>query len=145
MVGVAIAALDFAAARTLLDVRPIPLGEWLILGALPVTNILEFGLLVALRRPRSRPFLLGFEIVGALALLLYVFLSTLSGGALLRDFYMEPLIGSFNRTMHARYHPLVAIPVMVSVGVVVMSLPQLVFALLGGFFSSGFRISIARR
>jgi hypothetical protein len=61
---VAIAGIDFAGIRPLLDdngqadtVRVL-----LSLGALPVANVLVAGMLIARKRPGSRPFLLGFEV-----------------------------------------------------------------------------------
>ena len=49
-------------------------GDSLVVGALPMANVLVAGLLIARQRPRSRPFLLGFEVFSAIALALYVVL-----------------------------------------------------------------------
>ncbi len=68
MVAVAIAAFDFGAIRAMF-------GSWghsLLLGALPMANVLAVGILVGQQRPGSRPFLLGFEVFGAMALAFYV-------------------------------------------------------------------------
>ena len=54
-----------------------PAGELLILGALPMANVLAVGLLVGLRRPESSPALPGFVTFGAMALALYVALTLL--------------------------------------------------------------------
>ena len=51
----------------------------LILGALPMANVLAVGILIGQRRPGSRPFLLGFEAFGAMALALYVALASFFG------------------------------------------------------------------
>ena len=64
MVAVAIAALNLAVIRVLLG---SPVGELVVLGALPMANVLAVGLLIGLRRRGSRPFLLGFEAFGAMA------------------------------------------------------------------------------
>ena len=40
-----------------------------------MANVLVVGMLVAQRRPGSRPFLLGFEAFGAMALALYIALA----------------------------------------------------------------------
>src|SRR4051794_21903333 len=69
MVAVAIAALDFAAIRASLEFREAVL---LVLGALPMANVLAVGILIARQRPGSRPFLLGFEAFGAMALALFI-------------------------------------------------------------------------
>src|SRR5262245_46116330 len=73
MVAVAIAALDFALIRVVLDGNR-PVDDLLALGALPTANILAVGILVGRQHPGSRPFLLGFEAFGAVALTLYVVL-----------------------------------------------------------------------
>jgi hypothetical protein len=142
MIGVAIAALNFSAIRAFYEFAQ-PTADFLLFGGLPMANVLAIGIMIGKLRARSRPFLLGFEIFGAIALLTYVLLSTLSDGGEL-DFYLEPLIGSLIRTMLAKPR-FIAIPVIVSVGAVVLTLPQLAFALLGGFLSSRFRMSITRR
>ena len=69
MVAVAIAALDFAAIRASLDIREAVL---FVLGALPMANVLAVGILIAQQRPGSRPFFLGFEAFGAMALALFI-------------------------------------------------------------------------
>jgi hypothetical protein len=68
MVAVAIVGINFAGIRALLDPRLDNTRVFLILGALPVANVLVVSMLIARKRPGSRPFLLGFEIFGALAL-----------------------------------------------------------------------------
>src|SRR3954447_665511 len=69
MVAVAIAALDFAAIRAFLNFPEVGL---LVLGALPMANVLAVGILVGQQRPGSRPFLLGFEAFGGMALAFFV-------------------------------------------------------------------------
>jgi hypothetical protein len=75
MLVVAIAALDFVAIRALFGFRSL-MGELLILGALPMANVLAVGLASRQRRPGTRPFLLGFVPFGAMALALYVATAT---------------------------------------------------------------------
>ena len=75
MVVVAIVALDLVAIRALLGFRSL-MGELLILGALPMANVLAVGLLIGQRRPGNRPFLLGFVPFGAMSLALYVAMAT---------------------------------------------------------------------
>jgi hypothetical protein len=43
----------------------------LLLGALPMANVLAVGILVGQQRPGSRQFLLGFEAFGAMAMVSY--------------------------------------------------------------------------
>src|SRR5689334_25256231 len=72
MVAVAIAAFDLAAIQALLGP---PRDRSLVFGALPMVNILVVAALIGQRRPGSRPFLLGFEVFGAIALALFVVLA----------------------------------------------------------------------
>ena len=74
MVVVAVAALDFAAIRAFLGSKSLA-ADSLLLGALPMANVLALGILTGQRRPRSSPFLLGFGTFGAIALAVYVALS----------------------------------------------------------------------
>lgn len=80
MVAVAIAALDFTAIRALLGPYTNSLEYQktmlLLLGALPMANVLAVGMLIGQRRPASRPFLLGFEAFGAMALALSIALAS---------------------------------------------------------------------
>ena len=52
-------------------IRPL-MSVLLVLGALPMANVLPVGLLIGQRRPENRPFRLGFVSFGAMALALYV-------------------------------------------------------------------------
>jgi hypothetical protein len=70
---IAIAAFDFAVIRTLGDYRT-PMGALLLVGAMPMWSVLAVGMLAGARRLRRRPFLLGFEAFGAMALAVYQFL-----------------------------------------------------------------------
>src|SRR4051794_25433481 len=97
MAVVAIAALDFAAIGAwVYDNSPGWADDILVVGALPMANILAVGFLVVLQR-RSRGFLLGFEAFGAAALALfaldYLFGSPITSPYLnLIDSYLENLI-----------------------------------------------------
>jgi hypothetical protein len=71
MVVVAITALDLGAIRAVSD-HPNAVNDLLAEGALPMANVLAFGMLVGCRRLESRSFLVGFEAVGAVALAFYV-------------------------------------------------------------------------
>src|SRR5262245_55844944 len=71
MVAVAVAALNFGAMRALLGFNSVT-GRLLLVGALPMVNVLAVGILIAQRQPGSRTFLLGFGAFGAMALAFYV-------------------------------------------------------------------------
>ncbi len=144
MVAVAIAALDFGAIRALFG-----WGHRLLLGALPMANVLVVGILIAQWRPESRPFLLGFEAFGAMALALFVALVSFfpdsyepigSYLALVESVLIEPM-GIFI----GQDRPFVFIPIACFVAVVMLGWPQVAFALIGGSLSRRFRITITRR
>ncbi len=79
VVAVAIAALNFAAIRAIFDpginpneVRAI----LLLLGALPMANVLVVGMLIGQQRPGSRRFLMEFVGFGATALTFFIAFTT---------------------------------------------------------------------
>ena len=138
---VAVAALNFGAIRAwygmengtnnnLLDV--------LCLGALPMLNILAVGSVIGLRHRGSRPFLLGFEVLGAVSLVLYIALSVLFTDSVVRPYLflvLNPLRRAIRQT-----GPSVVIPILYgSIAVVWLSLPQLALGLVGGLLSRRFR------
>jgi hypothetical protein len=143
MVAVAIAALDFWATRELLDPRAPQIGMLLLSGALPTANILAIGLLVAHQRPGNRPFILGFEVFGAFALVLFVILATPIRGELVTDYYLLPVLELSQAYVKDRL--LIFRLTGIFVVVVILVVPQVLFALIGGFLSRRFKITIARR
>jgi hypothetical protein len=136
MVAVAIAAFDFMVIRRLVDYRT-PTGDFLLLGALPMANVLAIGMLVGQRRPGSRPFLLGFVAFGAMALAVFV-----AGAIFFTDELVMPYLALVLRpmvTIIGQRPPVVLIPIWFSCAVFMLGLPQLAFALLGGFLSHKLR------
>jgi hypothetical protein len=148
MVAVAVAALDFSAIRVCLD-APSRWGVGFLLGVLPMVNVLGVGLLISQHRPQARPFLLGFEIFGAMALSLYVALTILltdPGGASktygdLIHWYLMLLCGPIEAAI-GRDSPVLLGLVIVPVIVVMLGWPQVAFALIGGFLSRRFKINV---
>jgi hypothetical protein len=149
MFAVALAAVHFWATRALF--QPGVRGYFLFFGALPMADVLLVAYLIARQHLRSRPFLLGFEVFGAIALTLYISLATSSP----RD--ADGLIVSYLGLVFDHWklfnwgygypgHPL---PEHVAIGlfqfVPMLVGPQLVFALIGGFLSRRFKISVTRR
>lgn len=65
MVAVAIAAINFGVMREVVGSRSSR-NIVLLLGSLPMANVLMVGVLINQRRPGWRPFLLGFEVFGAM-------------------------------------------------------------------------------
>jgi hypothetical protein len=142
MVAVAIAALDFAVIRATCNSRA---GELLMLGALPMANVLAVGMLIAQRSPGRRPFLLGFEVFGAMALALFVALVFLGEDDIsLIDYYLVLLVDPLEKHI-GRDRPWVFIPILIGDVVTMLGLPQLAFAFMGGSLSRRFKISITRR
>jgi hypothetical protein len=144
MVAIAIVALDFGAIKSGLRSNSDAAG-FLILGALPMANVLAVGFLIGRRCPNSRLFLLGFEAFGAVALVPYsafVCLSPDLEGSLhpYLAVTIEPIISIVEQNHPSLLHPITLISVAASLG-----LPQVAFALLGGFHSRRFKITITRR
>ena len=140
MIFVAIAALDFAAIRVMFD---SPRTQGLISGALLMSNVLAAGILISRQCPECRPFLLGFEAFGALALALYVALVNF-----FPDPWLDPYIAPSRETLEriiGRDHPLLFYPILIFVVVVMLGGPQVAFALVGGFLSRRIKITVTRR
>jgi hypothetical protein len=131
MVFVAIAALDFRAIRAVSDIRSRTNNngiDILVLGALPMANVLAVGLLTSLRRRGHRPFLLGFEAFGAAALVLYIALVGFFAEEAVMP-YLYLILKPLERTIGLHT------PIFYSITAVMLGLPQLAFALIGGVLS----------
>jgi hypothetical protein len=131
---VAITALDLGAIRAISDSESRFL---FLLGVvtLPMANILAVGLLLAFLRPRSRRFLRGFEVFGAMALAFFVVLAMRAEG--LVQFYLIPPMALYGVTIGPPPPIRQSWPSYeLLVGFCFLSLwatwPQLVFALMGG-------------
>jgi hypothetical protein len=144
MFAIAIFAIDFAAIRALVD-SPPPVGEELLFGALPMANVLVAGLLIGRQRPDRRPFFVGFELFGAIALVSYIALALLFPGPSgpIRPYVaivLDPMIVTMGRTRESIMLPIIWLVVLFMLGS-----PQLAFALVGGFLSGRYRVNITRR
>ena len=139
MAFVAIAALNFGAMRALLGFNSVT-ARLLLGGALPMVNVLAVGILIAQRQPGSRTFLLGFEAFGAMALAFYVGLSFFPNEAALKAYFRllgEPLEKSIGHV--------IPIPAGYLLALVMLAGPQVTFAVIGGFLSHRFKITLTRR
>jgi hypothetical protein len=147
MVAVAIAALDFMAIRALLprhaNVLDDQRGILLLLGALPMANVLAVGMLIGQRSPGSRPFLQGIEAFGAIALALFMLLASSFTREVVMP-YLETFVAPVE-WITGPNSPFVSIPIQCVVAVIMLGLPQVAFALLGGSLSRRFRVTITRR
>jgi hypothetical protein len=133
MVAVAIVAIDVAALREGLKSNSIK-AQPLIVGALPMASVLAVGLLIGHQRPGSCPFLVGSEAFGAMGLAFYVVLV----GCFVYEVivpYLGLVYAPIQKTLR-RDWPFISIPIAVFTCVVELGLPQLAFALIGGFLSS---------
>jgi hypothetical protein len=158
MLAVAIAALDFGAIRALADFQdasralilrhprdPVEFerivnnrtrADLLVTGALPMGNLLAVCLL-ANRRRRSRPFLRGFEVFGATALAVYI-----AAASCVTDNQLRPYIDLVHAPLGKSFGPsptLAYAAVVYLIFVVLLALPQMAFALMGGLIFRRFR------
>jgi hypothetical protein len=129
MAFVAFAALNFGAIRLLPGDETIVA---LIVGGLPMANVLAVGLLIGYRRRGSRPFLLGFEAIGATALALYIAV------AIFFTMALEPVLISIDP---GRPPTLARFLTRLCVAAALLGLPQLAFALVGGVVFRRFSIT----
>jgi hypothetical protein len=154
IVAVAIAAVDFWAIRALSD-SAVAAGDFLVFGTLPMANIVAVALMLAKRRRRDHPFLTGFLVFGMMALALYVALTVFYFGEVqdhgATSRYAELMYGYIRlledpmETYVGRDRPFLFYPTFCLGLVVMLGGPQLAFALLGGFVSRKFKITITRR
>ncbi len=135
MLVVAITALDLGVIRAISDAESRSL-FLLCVVTLPMANILAVGLLLAFLRPRSRHFLRGFEVFGAMALAFFVVLAVRADG--LVQFYLIPPMALYGATIGpppplSQNWP----SYQLLIGFCFLSIwatwPQLIFALMGGF------------
>ena len=104
----------------------------LILGGLPMAHVLASGLLLG-RRRGSHPFLLGFEAFGATALALYIAGVSLFTEELVRPFLRMVLKQLLEPIRYRPYLNILGFPYLIMIATLI--LPQLAFALIGGFLS----------
>jgi hypothetical protein len=142
MVIVAVIALNFAAVRAALA-RGSTVVDLLVIGALPMASVLALGGLVGCARPSSRVFLLGFTVFGVMASLIFIALTLFFAAAVLMP-YFALLLTPVERIANPRV-AMEWVPLAYLVGAVGVGVPQLAFAILGGWLSRRFKITITRR
>ena len=138
---IAVAAINFAALRLALD-EPTGHGELLAIGGAPMLSILVIGFLVGRRRQGSGPFLWGFELFGGAALGLFVFLAVFFDVAVM-TYLVAPILEPIAKVIG--YQSLAWLPIAYPIAVVLLAWPQVAFALLGGWLSRRYKVTIARR
>jgi hypothetical protein len=148
---VALAALDFWAVREMYNVESrsytVAKGGMLYRvdhvesrsslvakGAMPMSNVLVVGLLIRHRRPRSRRFLTGFVVAGAMALAVYVAMASLFYNKLVYGPYLGPVYALFfgPKGITRSFQPPLGVYYLALA--VWLTLPQSAFALVGGLF-----------
>ncbi len=141
MLGLVLVAVNLALLRAVFG-NPIPECLVLTLGVLPMVSALAGGVFVGFGRLGSRPFILGFEAAGVLALAIYVILSSVFRNEIVAPYVglvinsVLKLIGQNRRLYRSFAYPGIA---------VMLAVPQLLFALLGGCFSARCMTGITRR
>jgi hypothetical protein len=134
MAAVVLVALNCIALRTPLSGRSLA-ACMLLLGGLPMANILAAGLLTVLPdrswRAVYRPWFVGFEVVGWTALLLYSSCAYYHPEAL-RESVVPAL-----RSLRALGNPAFITAVMAA-----LTVPQLCLALLGGWLNQRYGIGV---
>jgi hypothetical protein len=141
MALIAIVALEFGAIRVIFRfqsanialMRAVPM---LGLGCLPMANFLAIALLIAYRRPGTRPFVTGFATFGAMATAVYSAAVSLYTNELFVPFsqmVITPIVDIF------RDGPLITTTtelIVCSILASLLTLPQLAMAAIGGFLTS---------
>jgi hypothetical protein len=141
MAVVLLVALDCLAFNTLLD-RPLfhrHLSELIVVGALPMANILAVGLIRLLTernmRSLTRPFLVRFEVIGGVALLLF-----LASSCLATDLLHDGVEHALRPLSLRPGNPLFLVG-----AVTLLLLPQLALASVCGWLVRTYRIVVERR
>ena len=119
--------------RHLRLVAPLPLviKRSDIRGAVPMSNVLIVGLLVALRRRRNRPFVLGFGAFGLVAWVAYIALVTFHCHTLVRPYLFRFQVPVFDAIGRSQAH----VPIFRFTAAVILGSWQFTLALIGGFIS----------
>jgi hypothetical protein len=138
MLIVAVAALNLGVLQARI-LRNHPL----LLGVLPMANALAVGLVTARPCRGSRPLLVGFLAFGAIAVAAYAAVVTWFDDQI-KTLCIQPVLRYLVRTIGLG-QPLTLLPAQDVAVVVMLVLPQFVFALMGGLVSRRYRISIITR
>jgi hypothetical protein len=145
MAIVAVVALDLGAIRACLRSRlayntvtgrPVVVNqvEALTYGTLPMANILAFTLLAGLTGIGRRPFLSGFLFAGIAALAAFTVLAYFRTEEIIQP-YVLWVLRSLPRSAR-KLTPAIRYPLNYSIAIVLVGLPQLAFAWLGGSLAS---------
>ena len=142
MAAIAIVAIDLAAIRGLLGVRDT-YANLVGLGVLPMANLLALGAILGATRPKSPPFFVGFEVFGVVAMLACHMWAWLSPDSL-TWFLLEHIL-SVEGSLRASWGELETYYTRYAIASVLLTLPQVIFALVGGCLASRVAALGARR
>jgi hypothetical protein len=152
MAIVALFAIDLAVMRLCVFCNtPVPqIIQLLTYGALPMANVLAGGLMISKWRLGKHPFLLGFEVFGAAAVALYCAAAILFDQELVRyarlgvDLYRQIVGREFDEVNIMGFTNLNFLFVL-SIAMLMLGLPQVALALIGGFLFHKFKITVSPR
>lgn len=133
MAAIALVAFDLGAIRGLLGVRDT-FANLVGVGVLPMANLLALGAILGATRRKFPPFLAGFEVFGAVAMLACLMGAWLSPDSLARciNELTIPVADTLRETWGepATYYACYAM------AIILLTLPQVIFALLVGGLAS---------
>jgi hypothetical protein len=143
VIVVAIVVLNFAAVRAVFGHAGL-VNELLAVGVAPILSVLAIGVLVGYRCPDRRLFLLGFESFGPMALAIYVVLASCVPDETIGP-YLRAVVKPLARIVGTDRDVLIMPIAHYSVVVTALAVPQIAFALIGGFLSRRYKVTIIRR
>ena len=141
MAIIALAAINFAVLRAVWD-HYGEKTELLVAGVLPMANVLTIGILAGYGRRDRRSFLVGFLLFGGLAAIVYVFLVLRFADEVVLP-YLELFLNPVWNVLKEPNQIFVLITWLIAI--VVLVAPQVAFALLGGYLSRRYKVTIVRR
>lgn len=150
MAVVAIVAVVFGAMRTLFYCEE-PTYVMIGIGALPMIGVLAVALVSFVRRGVSRPFLRGFVAFGTLAVAYYIQMAWLAPWTpmtIIRapsEFVIDFIVNSFLTSSASRPDSYVLDAIHAADFGLLLGLPQLAVAVLGGLLSRKFKVVVVRR
>ena len=130
MVIVAAIAIDLGVLRVAMG-HFTSTARMLAAGSLPMASILGISLFIHHRRPGFHPYLAGFQLFGSIAMVLYGLLAAFPANEALRPyvaFFVNPAAEAIGSDQSPFF-----ISVVTLIEVVVLVLPQVVIAVVGGF------------
>jgi hypothetical protein len=130
MVFIAIVAVNLATIRVGLIHRSA-IVDLLELGGLPMLNVLIVVFLIDFLSRRKRPFILGFELIGATALALYV-AGVIHYQQRLAVYYLGPFLSRYVLTFGPVLTTVHQVVVYL-IAVAMLLIPQVALAAIGGF------------